>query len=420
MSTSNRRGRRWLLGLFAALGAVTLIAAACGDDDDGSGATASPAVEATLETGAADGFAGEGVIEGSGQYDWQVVRVDGGTKPDIALAPDGAPLIAYMLERRGDDGFVRVATGGDGGFSIETLQNGYLYGPLDIEVSAEGTVAVAYHNHDWEDAAVAVLRDGEWEVDRVGNVNHDGWDDSLAFGPDGSIHLLAIDPSQFGTGDSVQYATLRDGRWLVELVGSGPEPYEWGTDIAVDAGGTVHAVYFDLGGRDLMYATNDGSGWTIERIYESGDAGRFASLALDGEGLPHVAFFQSDEDLRETGPAPGNIVYGAFDGDGWSFEQVDRLEHQVFNFEGARRTVALELGADGPVLAFIDESRVAVATLVGGEWEVETLLEAGADPFQIVGLALDDAGAPHLTFATVTGNGPLDGEVWYVAPVRKQ
>ena len=47
------------------------------------------------------------------------------------------------------------------------------------------------------------------------------------------------------------------------------------------------------------------------------------------------------------------------------------------------------------------------------------MLEAGADPFQIVGLAVDSAGAPHLTFSTVTAHQPLDGEVWYVAPVQK-
>ena len=34
-------------------------------------------------------------------------------------------------------------------------------------------------------------------------------------------------------------------------------------------------------------------------------------------------------------------------------------------------------------------------------------------------MVLDASGAPHLTFSTVTGNGPLDGEVWYVAPLLK-
>lgn len=39
------------------------------------------------------------------------------------------------------------------------------------------------------------------------------------------------------------------------------------------------------------------------------------------------------------------------------------------------------------------------------------------DPLQVVGLALGSDGAPHLTFASTTGNAPLDGGVWYLAPV---
>ncbi len=44
------------------------------------------------------------------------------------------------------------------------------------------------------------------------------------------------------------------------------------------------------------------------------------------------------------------------------------------------------------------------------------MVEAGNDPLQVVGLVLDAGGAPHLTFATTTANGPLDGEVWYLEP----
>ena len=92
------------------------------------------------------------------------------------------------------------------------------------------------------------------------------------------------------------------------------------------------------------------------------------------------------------------------------------LDSVLTGFEGARRTVAIDVGPDGPVVAAIDEAQLVLARLVDGAWVPETLLEAGADPLQVVGLALDAGGAPHLTFATTTGNGPLDGEVWYLEP----
>ncbi len=435
------RSTPWLALLAGAL----LIAAACGGgddddtDDDGGDAgvsTATPAAtaEPTSTAAAPSGeleapalpagavFAGEGLIEGA-DLDWRVTRVDRGTKPDLAFAADGTPLVAYMLERRGSAGFLRVATLEGEAFASELVQDGYLYGPLDLEVGPDGTVAVAYHNHDWEDAAVGVLGADGWRVERIESGGHDGWDDSLAFGPDGRLHLLNVDPAQFNSTEGVEYSRLEDGVWQTAAVGSGPQPYEWGTDIAVDADGVVHAVYFDAAARDLVYGRFDGAAWTLEPIYEEGDAGRFAALVLDEAGTPHVAFVQIDPTQPGDGRVPGRVVYGTIGEDGWSFEPVVRLPDQVLGFEDARRSVAIAIAGGEPVVAFIDTGRVGYARR-GTEdgdpaWAPVTIAEAGDDPFQIVGMALDASGRPHFTFSTITGSGPLDGEVWYVEPVEK-
>ncbi|MEE8337054.1 MAG: hypothetical protein V3R95_03240 [Dehalococcoidia bacterium] len=414
---------------LGALGVVALVAVACGGDDGPAsgvpsqagpgGVTAAATTVAASTPAASEGFDGAASYEGGGAFDWLVTRVDRGTKPDIVVTSDGGVAVAYMLERTGAAGFVRVATLDGDAFSVETVQSGYLYGPLDLAAGPDGALAVGYHNHDWEDAAVAVLAADGWRVDRINDGGHDGWDTALAYAADGGLHLLGVDPSQFGSLDGVEYARLGEGGWAVEQVGSGPQPYEWGTAIAVASDGTLHALYFDAATRDLAYATNDGGGWRIERIYESGDAGRFPVLSLDGRDRPHVAFIQSDAALQAEGRSAGNVIYGAFDGSAWSFEQVASLDNLVLGFEGARRTVAIELAAGGPVIAYIDESVLGLATLSDGVWSVETLFAAGDEPFQVVGLALDANGAPHLAFSTITGNGPLDGEIWYVAPLAK-
>jgi hypothetical protein len=432
-----RLGRR--LGVGVALAATALLVAACGGGDDdtpsgvvpagsggGSAGAEAPAASPTGDGGAATaaggdaaGFAGEGRIAGAGAFDWEVRRVDRGTKPGIALDADGAPLVAYMLERRGDAGFINVATGTAEGFAIETVQRGYLYGPLDVAVTADGGAVVAYHNHDWEDAAVALRGTGGWEITRVSDGGHDGWDDAVAVDPSGAVHLLAIDPAQFGSEQGVEHAVLDGGEWRVAPIGSGPQPYEWGTDLAVGADGVLHGVYFDADARDLVYATSSGDGWQLTSIYEEGDAGRFAALALDAQGRPHVAFVQSADPLREEGRNAVAVVYGTIEDGGWRFERVGELDTLVAGFEGARRSVALAVGDDGPVLAYIDQSRLALATRDDGAWREETIVSAGAEPLQAVGLALDLSGAPHLTFSTITATGPLDGDVWYVAPLSR-
>ena len=280
------RRRTWIFALRAG---AALIAAACGgDDDDAPSGVGTPA--STVAAGDAgstpettdggdqdDGRlvvdrVSEGRLSGEGAFDWELVRVDRGTKPALLL-DDGQPVVAYMLERMGDEGFVKVAIGDGDGFTVETIQTGYHYGPLDLEIDAAGDIVVAYHNHDWEDEAVAVQRDGAWAVTRIEDRGHDGWDTTLAAGPDGTLHVLGIDPAQFGGTDGIEYVRIDGAAVSVTAIGSGAQPYEWGTDLALDRSGAPHGVYFDASDANLVYARLDGDVWSTETVFEDGDSG---------------------------------------------------------------------------------------------------------------------------------------------------
>ena len=430
-----RAGRLWALGAIA----IGVLAAACGggDTDPASSsptaaagastasagpASSSPTAAAEASTDVATPLGQPIEIAGAGAFDWRLWSIDRGTKPGIAVGGGGQPLIAYMLERmRGEDGFVRVALIQDGVASSSDVDAGdYYYGPLDIEISARGELAVAFHQHSWEDGAVAFGTPVGWSILRIEDGGHDGWDSSVAFGSDGSAHFLGIDPVQFGSSEGIEYARLIDDSWVVEAVGSGPQPYEWGVDLAIDSSGTAHLVYFDAEGKDLVYGSNATGDWVLTAIFEDGDAGRFAVLALGAADQPHVAFIQTSGFFSESGSNRVDVVYGSNDGSGWAFEVVGSLGDLETGFEGARRTVALELASDStPVVAFIDASRLAIATREGETWTEETIVEAADAPLQVVGLALDALDAPHLTYATTTESGPLDGQVWYVEPVAR-
>ncbi len=264
--SESRLSRRALLGAGAraGVGAAGLALVGCGGGDDDAEATGAPA-----DTPAADreptvsapepvadtSFSGEGLVAGSGAFDWRIARVDQGTKPGIALEPDGTPLIAYLLERLGSDGWVRVAKPDGDGFDIVTLQEGYNYGPLDVRISPQGVAAVAYHFHDWEDGVLAVRDDaGQWEINRIGHPGHDGWDSAAAIAPDGSFLFAGVDPLQFGGTSGVEVATLAESgaEFRVEPIGSGAQPYEWGVGLAVDGDGAAHLTYFDAGDLNLI------------------------------------------------------------------------------------------------------------------------------------------------------------------------
>ena len=67
------------------------------------------------------------------------------------------------------------------------------------------------------------------------------------------------------------------------------------TDIAVDADGNVHVAYYAVEPGALRYAFGvanvDGTyAWTTLLLDEAGDAGRWASISLDEEGRPGIAY----------------------------------------------------------------------------------------------------------------------------------
>ena len=119
-----------------------------------------------------------------------------GAKPSLAVAPDGTPHVAFILEAR--PGFVKHAVLGSDGWQTSTVATGYFYGPLDLTLDAKGKPHISWHNHDTENEGYAVLTDGEWEVHDVEHPGHDGWDNNLAVDSKGAPHTVSIDPSQFG------------------------------------------------------------------------------------------------------------------------------------------------------------------------------------------------------------------------------
>jgi hypothetical protein len=207
---------------------------------------------------------------------------------------------------------------------------------------------------------------------------------------------------------------LEGGSWQVESVGAGSEPYEWGTDLAIDSEGVLHGVYHTVSGRDLIYARNEGASWTLTPIYEQGDAGRFATIAIDGNGDVHVAFFQSNDAVFDIGQARGSIIHGSNAGGEWQFQEVGTVDKHILGMEGARRTVALAVAGETSYVAFIDTERLQLSRVTGGQVSSTVVAEAGDDPFQVVSLAVDDQDRPHLVYSTITAPSPLDGEVWYL------
>ena len=350
-------------------------------------------------------------------YNWQVETVDdNGAKPSLAVDRDGVPHIAFMLEAM--PGFVKHAVAAGDGWDISTISTGYFYGPLDIQISQEGVPQVSWHNHDEEDAAYAVLTDGEWEVQIIQHPGHDGWDNNLAIDSAGRPHVVSIDPLQFGGTSGVEYATVEGDSWTVEEVGSGPVPYEFGAFIALDSQDRPHVVWFDSSDNDLRYAVKDEGSWQVSTIDSEGDVGRYPSLAIDSKDNPAVIYFENDSG------SVGYIKVARWNGSQWNTQRVGQLDSVAAGHFGARKTSSLVFDlADNPIVAYSDEEVIKLAVSDGSAWLTDKVLAADGVPLgQQVSMAIDGDDVLHLTFADVAQKSSpgVKGSIKYARgiPVR--
>ena len=96
--------------------------------------------------------------------------------------------------------------------------------------------------------------------------------------------------------------------WQIQTVEVGHVFDRWSNRaIAVDAGGQVHIAY----GEGHLYYYD---GTNIQVVDDSPFVGEYASLALDGAGRPHIAYY----DLIN-----GDLKYAYYDGAQWHIETVD-------------------------------------------------------------------------------------------------
>jgi len=399
-----------MLRIPAVLLALTLVVAACGIDSEpaASGDTTADPVTTTTDTAATtvpdpepqpDDTTDEPPAELGVTDGWELTRVGAGAKPVLALDGDGAPAIAWIVERL-QGGFVAYAAAAEE-WTPEEFVEGYFYGPIGLDFDTVGDPHIVYHDHqasafreELGDLTHAVRQAGSWTVEPATDEGHDGWDSTIAIGADGVVRAAGIDPQQFGRQDGVEYYERGADGWEVTAIGSGPVEYEWNVSLAVGPSGEVGLTYFDNNTADLVYARLDDGAWQLETVASDGDVGRFSSLAYDSSGTPHISFFDAD----------GLVLYATTADGAWVTEEVGRLDDVVTGHIGARRITAIDVGADeAPQVVFGDRRVVRHAVRNPDGWQVSDVLTAGErDLGQQVSFELGPEGTAHI--ATYEGS----------------
>jgi hypothetical protein len=180
-------------------------------------------------------------------------------------------------------------------------------------------------------------------------------------------------------------ASALGGDWVIETVDA-PKMFSEMTDrsLRLDAAGHPHVAY---GEDHLYYARYDGTTWHYETVDSSLAVGSHAALALDGSGVPHLAYYDA---LR------GALKCAWEDGAGWHNTPVDTSGADGYGtslaLDGMSRPHVIYRGRAGP-----GTFELRYASNDGSDWSQE-VIDSGLHPGVGGSVVLDAAGFVHVAF----------------------
>jgi hypothetical protein len=320
---------------------------------------------------------------------WEIERVnnDRSIAPHISfvLDEDGFPHIGYSIPR-----YLAYTYRTDAGWKVESAapdQGGYR-SHISLAVDEEGAPHIC--NVTEESLLKCVHRiDGDWISETLDDVGGIDGAVSLALDEHGRYHVSYFDEDDL----AIKYALWKDNAWDIQDVERGEGFAGWNTSLVLDEDDHPHISYYGRIGDSffLKYARWTGSVWDIQVVDTSGDSGVFGntSLALDGDGHPHIAYT-----TRTYDDLSGGLRYAHWTGSEWDIQVVD----------SGVKSVSLALDEHGyPHIVYSKEDNNKYLYTIytywtGSEWGVQILHEIH-DPFSIsLSLALDGNGYPHLGY----------------------
>ncbi len=164
----------------------------------------------------------------------------------------------------------------------------------------------------------------------------------------------------------------------------------WYTSLALDGNGYPHISYYDYSNGYLKYAVWTDSSWSIETIDADGNVGRYTSIALDMDNNPHISYYDFTNE---------NLKYAKKIDNTWRIEAVD-TRGKV----GLYTSITLD-NSGYPHISYCDYDKRALkyAFWTGSNWEEEVVDNSGdICVFEYFGdytsILLDSQGTPHISY----------------------
>ncbi|MCP3098684.1 hypothetical protein LZ198_07315 [Myxococcus sp. K15C18031901] len=329
---------------------------------------------------------------------WQVEVLGSATGDNkgIVIEPGGEPAIAYVLSSPvgGPEPRLFLARRLATGWNTSPILDDILGGDVALARTREGALRVATRKRvvgsfsSYDVPVFLSWKEGRWWDDVVPSTDFHPPPDtdylSMGLGPDDEPHLCTLDiTSTFNTATLYCYGLDATRRWTRERVDVPGTDFS-SPSVAVDGEGRPHVAYYDANQKRLTHAVRSASGWVLETVDASADVGTGASMVLDAQGHPHIAY-------RDT--TNQDLKYARWTGTEWSLQRVDSTDD-------VGGTPALALDAQGrPHISYEDLTRhhLKYARWTGTQWNLSTV-DASGTGGRDSALALDAAGRVHITY----------------------
>jgi len=242
-----------------------------------------------------------------------------GLHTSIALDATNNPRISYYDATNGDLKYAYKDATGWHSETVDAIGDVGLYTSIGLDSS--GRPHISYYDATNENLKYA-YRDsnGLWHKETVESAGRVGEFSSMAVSPSGSSPTVHISYYEANNKD-LKYA-YRDsnGKWYRETVDNTGDVGKF-TSLALDVYGNIHISYFDDTNYDLKYARkNTGGYWQKETVESAGNVGKYSSVIPDMAGMPHISYMGASSTWNST-----NFIlkYAYKDAKGWRIEVVD-------------------------------------------------------------------------------------------------
>lgn len=246
-----------------------------------------------------------------------------------------------------------------------------------------------------------------WNVSTVDNSGNSGVYIQLAFDKSNTPHVTYVrSPSSDSLKNDLIYATRTGSLWSTKVINSSGNVLP-PVSLALDGNGLPHIVYgYLLDGSTavygLMYTCQKSDGtWVTIRLPTGDNTGGDASLAIDRNGYPSIAYINAAKNYT--------LHYMFLNSSGWQDELVDATT-------GISRPVLRLDASDRPHIAYnhhtalyTSEKWYATQMSATSSWKLNKVDEGYLSWF--TGLALSSSGNPALSYTRDTN--PTTSELYY-------